>query len=220
MYPAAVKLSPKPAGAKKTVLSASGFITKAGHLRGFCRGLQGPGKILVRDCRVAIIETEKEESIMAQKTKGSAAEPVEVLLVEDNPGDVELTKRRLEESAFDLSINIAEDGEVALAYLRKEGEYASAPRPDVILLDLKMPKMDGYEVLAELDADPALKDIEVMILTSSHGEMSDLFRKGFLPSRYGLKPIDVDQFDRVVRDVTATVEEEPRRRWWWPFGNR
>ena len=157
---------------------------------------------------------------MAQgKTRGTATGPVEVLLVEDNPGDVELTKRNLAQSAFDLNINVAEDGEVAMAYLRKEGEYASAPRPHVILLDLKMPKMDGYEVIDELNADPALQDIEVMILTSSHGEMSDLFRKGFLPSRYGLKPIDVDQFDRVVRDVTATAEVEPRRRWWWPFGS-
>ena len=158
---------------------------------------------------------------MAQgKTKGTATEPVEVLLVEDNPGDVELTKRNLAKSAFDLNINVAEDGEVAMAYLRKEGEYANAPHPDVILLDLKMPRMDGYEVIDELEADPALKDIEVMILTSSHGEMSDLFRKGFLPSRYGRKPIDVEQFDNVVRDVKLPVDIEPRRRWWWPFGNR
>ena len=157
---------------------------------------------------------------MAQgKTKGTATEPVEVLLVEDNPGDVELTKRSLAESEFNLNINVAEDGEVAMAYLRKEGEYANAPRPDLILLDLKMPKMDGYEVIDELKADPALQDIEVMILATSQGEMSDLFRKGFLPSRYGRKPIVVEQFDNVVRDVKFPVEVKPRRRW-WPFGNR
>jgi CheY-like chemotaxis protein len=143
---------------------------------------------------------------------------VQVLLVEDNPADVELTQRNLAESEFDLNINVAEDGEVAMAYLRKEGEYANAPRPDVILLDLVMPKKDGYEVLDELKADPDLKDIEVMILTTTRGQESDLFRKGFLPSRYGFKPIDVERFDNVVKDLVAPEEIGTRRRWWWPFG--
>lgn len=156
---------------------------------------------------------------MAQgKTEGTATEPVEVLLVEDNPGDVELTKRNLAESEFNLNINVVEDGEVAIAYLRREGEYANAPRPDLILLDLKMPKMGGYEVIDELKADPALHDVEVMILTSSYGEMGELLQKGFLPSRYGHKPIDVDQFDQVVREVKFAAEDKPQRRWWWPFG--
>ena len=158
---------------------------------------------------------------MAQEaTKGTATNLVEVLLVEDNPGDVELTKRNLEQSEFELSINVAEDGEVAMAYLRKEGEYASAPRPDLILLDLRMPKMGGYEVLDELKADPALHNVEVMILTTSFSEMSELRGKGIPPSRYGHKPIDVEQFDGVVRDALIPVEEEAEKRWWWPFGNR
>ena len=155
-----------------------------------------------------------------EKAEGTATELVEVLLVEDNPGDVELTKRNLTESKYNLSINVVEDGEAAIAYLRKEGEYADAPRPDLILLDLKMPKMGGYEVIDELKADPALHDVEIMILTTSYGEMGELLQRGFLPSRYGHKPIDVDQFDEVVRQVKFPVEDKPQRRWWWPFGNR
>jgi two-component system response regulator len=158
---------------------------------------------------------------MAQeKTKGAATDPVEVLLVEDNPGDVEWTKRNLGESEFALNINVAEDGDVAMAYLRKEGDHANAPRPDLILLDLKMPKMGGYEVIDELRADPALRDIEVMVLTTSYREMAELRRKGFPPSRYGIKPIDVDQFDRVLRDAIVPVEVEPEKKRWWPFGRR
>jgi CheY-like chemotaxis protein len=80
--------------------------------------------------------------------------------------------------------------------------------------------MGGYEVVDEMKADPDLQDIEIMILTTSYGEMSELFRRGFLPSRYGHKPIDVEQFDKVVRDVVVPVEEETPRRWWWPFGKR
>ena len=157
---------------------------------------------------------------MAQrKTAGAATETVEVLLVEDNPGDVEITQRILADSQFNLNINVAEDGEAAMAYLHKEGEYADAPQPDLILLDLKMPKKDDYEVLDELKEDPVLAGIEVMILTTSRGEESDLFRKGFLPSRYCHKPIDLEQFDRVVGETKFPVESEKRKRWWWPFGS-
>ena len=155
-----------------------------------------------------------------EKAEGTATELVEVLLVEDNPGDVELTQRNLAKSAFNLNINVVEDGEAAIAYLRREGDYANAPRPDLILLDLKMPKMGGYEVIDVLKADPALHDVEIMILTTSYGEMNELLQRGFLPSRYGHKPIDVDQFDQVVQEVKFPVEDKPQRRWWWPFGTR
>jgi two-component system response regulator len=156
-----------------------------------------------------------------ETTKGTPAEPLEVLLVEDNPGDVELTKRRLADSRYTLNISVAEDGEVAMAYLRHEGEHAGAPRPDVILLDLKMPKMGGYEVIEALRADPELQDIEIMILTTSYSEMSELRQKGFAPSRYGHKPIDVEQFDSVVADVIPPPPfVQTKKRWWWPFGNR
>jgi two-component system response regulator len=158
---------------------------------------------------------------MAQEqAEGTATETVEVLLVEDNPGDAELTKRNLAESKYNLNITVVEDGEAAIAYLRKEGKYADTPRPDLILLDLEMPKMGGFEVIDELQADPALHDVEIMVLTTHYGYVSELLQRGLLPSRYGHKPIDVDQFDQVVQQVKFPVEEKPQRRWWWPFGNR
>jgi CheY-like chemotaxis protein len=158
-----------------------------------------------------------------EKVEGTATELVEVLLVDDNPGDVELTKRNLAESEFNLNISVVEDGEAAMAYLRREGEYANAPRPDVILLDLEMPKMGGLEVIDELKADPALHDVEIMVLTTSYTEMSKLLQRGFPTSRYGHKPINVDQFDQVVAEVKKVevpVKEKPKRPWWWPFGTR
>jgi two-component system response regulator len=155
-----------------------------------------------------------------EKVEGTATELVEVLLVDDNPGDVELTKRNLAESEFNLNISVVEDGEAAMAYLRREGEYANAPRPDVILLDLEMPKMGGLEVIDELKADPALHDVEIMVLTTYYGRHSELLQRGLLPSRYGHKPLDVDQFDKVVRQTKFPEEDEPQRRWWWPFGAR
>jgi CheY-like chemotaxis protein len=161
---------------------------------------------------------------MAQeKGEGTAPELVQVLLVEDNPGDVELTKRNLAESAFDLNINVVEDGEAAIAYLRREGDYANAPRPDLILLDLKMPKMGGYEVIDALKADPALHDVEIMVLTSASGQMSKLLQRGFPTSRYARKPIDVDRFDQVVgqvKEVEVPVKGKSKRPWWWPFGTQ
>ena len=158
---------------------------------------------------------------MAQGTaESTATEPVEVLLVEDNPGDVELTERNLAKSEYDLNVSVVEDGEAAIAYLRREGDYANAPRSDIILLDLEMPKMGGLEVIDELKADPALHDVEIMVLTTHYGYVSELLQRGLLPSRYGHKPIDVDQFDQVVQQVKFPVEDEPQRRWWWPFGNR
>ena len=161
---------------------------------------------------------------MAQeKTEGTATELVQVLLVEDNPGDVELAKRNLAKSAFNLNINVVQDGEEAIAFLRKEGDYANAPPPDLILLDLKMPKMGGYEVIDELKADPALHDVEIMILTTSYTEMSKLLQRGFPTSRYGHKPIKVDQFDQVVaevKQVEVPAKGKPKRPWWWPFGTR
>ena len=95
--------------------------------------------------------------------------PVEVLLVEDNPADARLAQDTIEQSSQEANITHAEDGEIALAILRKEGEYASAPRPDLILLDLRMPRKDGTEVLAELNADEDLVSIPVMLLTDRHG---------------------------------------------------
>jgi CheY-like chemotaxis protein len=158
-----------------------------------------------------------------ERAEGTATELVQVLLVEDNPGDVELTKRNLVKSAFSLNINVVEDGEAAIAYLRREGEYANAPRPDLILLDLNMPKMGGYEVIDELKADPALHDVDIMVLTTSRGQMSKLLQRGLPTSRYSHKPINVHQFDQVVgqvKDVEVPEKEKGKRPWWWPFGTR
>src|SRR5579864_868560 len=87
--------------------------------------------------------------------------PVEILLVDDNPGDIELTKVALRDAKIVNEVHVARDGEEALAFLRRQGEFARVPRPDLVLLDLKMPKVDGYQVLAEMKADPELRRIPV-----------------------------------------------------------
>jgi two-component system response regulator len=149
---------------------------------------------------------------------------------------VELTERILGDSEHALNINVAEDGEVAMAYLRKEGQHADSRRPNLILLDLNMPKKDGYQVLTEINADPALKTIPVMILTSTKGDRDRLLGMGIPPSRYCIKPIDVARFDHNVRQVQETLVETPvvssqpvaelvgqteqPRRGRWPFGRR
>ena len=101
--------------------------------------------------------------------------PVEVLLVEDNPGDVRLTQEAFKEGKLRNGLRVVMDGVEAMAFLRREGEYADAPRPDIILLDLNLPKMDGREVLAEIKADDELKSIPVIILTTSDAE-EDIIR--------------------------------------------
>ena len=135
---------------------------------------------------------------------------VEVLLVEDNLADVELTWRTLAISQFPLNINVAADGEVAMAYLRQEGDHANAPRPDLILLDLAMPKKSGYEVLEEINGDPDLRGLQIMILTSTQAEQSRLFSYGISPpgNLWGVyqKPLDVSRFNEVIsRLMSAPV---------------
>ncbi len=161
--------------------------------------------------------------------------PIEVLLVEDNPADARLAQDTIEQSSQQANITHAEDGEIALAILRKEGEYASAARPDLILLDLRMPRKDGTEVLAELNADEDLVSIPVMLLTGTEAEASLLESYSIPPSRYARKPLQLEQFNRVLGALglfsrqpiqiptasetqQATAPNEGRRRWWWPFG--
>ena len=134
------------------------------------------------------------------------SDTIEILLVEDNPGDVEITQRILKNSKFSLNIGLAENGEVAMAYLRREGEYSGAPRPDLILLDLAMPRKNGNEVLAEMNADLDLKSIPVMILTATQAERDRLYFDNFHPSRYCNKPIDLHRFDQVVEWLTNSSE--------------
>lgn len=132
---------------------------------------------------------------------GVPGRPVELLLVEDNPGDVELTREALEEARVRNRLAVVEDGVEALAYLRREGRYAGAPRPDLVLLDLNLPRKDGREVLAEIKADPELRRIPVVVLTTSEAEKDVLGAYDLYASAYIVKPVDLDQFLGVVRSV-------------------
>jgi chemotaxis family two-component system response regulator Rcp1 len=127
--------------------------------------------------------------------------PVEILLVEDNPGDVRLTIEALKDAKVRNNLHVAKDGVEAMAFLRQEGEYADVPRPDVILLDLNLPKKDGREVLAEIKADPDLKRIPVVVLTVSQAEEDILKTYNLHANCYITKPVDLDQFLTVVKSI-------------------
>lgn len=138
---------------------------------------------------------------------------IEILLVEDNPGDVRLTIEALREGKVRNNLSVATDGVEALEFLRRRGHFANAPRPDLILLDLNLPKKDGREVLAEIKADPDLKTIPVVVLTTSKAE-EDVVRSYHLHANcYVTKPVDLDQFISVVRaieDFWLTVVALPK----------
>jgi chemotaxis family two-component system response regulator Rcp1 len=126
---------------------------------------------------------------------------VEILLIEDNPGDVRLTTEALHDGKFYNNLSIVGDGEEALAYLRKRGQYVKAIRPDLILLDLNLPKKDGRQVLEEIKADKDLKRIPVVILTTSRAE-EDIFKAyNFFANCYITKPIMFDEFIKVVKSI-------------------
>ncbi len=127
--------------------------------------------------------------------------PIEILLVEDNPGDVRLTVEVLKDARVRNNMRTVNDGVAALAYLRREGIYADAPRPDLILLDLNLPKKDGREVLAEIKADPDLRRIPVVVLTVSKDEEDILKSYDLYANCYINKPIDLDQFITVVKSI-------------------
>jgi CheY-like chemotaxis protein len=131
------------------------------------------------------------------------ARPVEILLVEDNPGDVRLTVEALREAKVHNHLSVANDGVEALAFLRRAGKYADAPRPDLILLDLNLPKKDGREVLSEIKADAALRTIPVVILTTSTAEQDILKSYDLHANCYITKPVDLDQFITVVQSVES-----------------
>src|SRR6266545_4855398 len=126
---------------------------------------------------------------------------VEVLLVEDNPGDVRLTKEALKEGRLLNNVNVVNDGIEAMAFLRREGKYVDAIAPDLILLDLNLPKKDGREVLAEIKSDPKLRRIPVVILTTSSAEEDILKTYDLHANCYVTKPVDLDQFIRVVQSI-------------------
>lgn len=127
--------------------------------------------------------------------------PVEILLVEDNPGDVRLTKEALKEGKVANNLHVAMDGVEALAFLRREGDYSDKPRPDLILLDLNLPKKDGREVLEEIKNDEKLKKIPVVILTTSQDEADVLKTYKLHANCFITKPVDLDQFITVVRSI-------------------
>ena len=139
-------------------------------------------------------------------------EPIDILLVEDNPGDVRLTVEALKEAKVLNSLETVDDGVKALAFLRKEGPYAEAKRPDLILLDLNLPRKDGRQVLEEIKQDPGLKAIPVVILTSSKAEEDILRSYNLHANCYVTKPVDLERFLEVVRlieDFWLTVVRLP-----------
>ena len=127
--------------------------------------------------------------------------PIEILLVEDNPGDVDLARNALENSKIRNILHAVSNGEEAMAFLRCQGEYANASRPDLVLLDLNLPRKDGREVLAEIKSDDDLKRIPVVILTSSRDEEDILKSYNLHANCYITKPMDLDQFIKVVKSI-------------------
>jgi chemotaxis family two-component system response regulator Rcp1 len=134
---------------------------------------------------------------------GTVGKPIDILLVEDNPGDADLAREVLENSKVHLTLHVVGDGEAAMAFLRRTGKYAGVPRPDLVLLDLNLPKKDGREVIAEVKSDEDLKRIPVVILTTSKAEEDILKSYNLHANCYVTKPIDLNEFVKVV----AAIEE-------------
>jgi two-component system response regulator len=126
---------------------------------------------------------------------------INILLVEDNPGDADLAREALESSKMSNNLQVVDDGEKAMAFLRREGLYSDVPRPDLILLDLNLPKKDGRQVLAEIKSDEVLKRIPVVILTTSRAEEDVLKTYNLHANCYITKPIDLNQFLHVVKSI-------------------
>jgi CheY-like chemotaxis protein len=127
--------------------------------------------------------------------------PVEILLVEDNPGDVRLTAEGLREGKIRNNLSVVGDGIEAMAFLRHEGKYSDAPRPDLILLDLNLPRKDGREVLAEIKADDELRRIPVVVLTTSSAEQDIVRTYDLAANCYVTKPLDFEAFVSVVKSI-------------------
>lgn len=125
----------------------------------------------------------------------------EILLIEDNPGDIVLASEALRVSRIINNLHIVRDGVEALAFLKRRGKYADASRPDIVLLDLNLPKMDGHSVLDEIKSDPDLKMIPVVILTSSEAEQDILKSYGLHANAYITKPVELERFINVVRSL-------------------
>jgi CheY-like chemotaxis protein len=138
---------------------------------------------------------------------------IEVLLVEDDPGDVLLTKEAFADNKVKNNLNIVSDGEEAVAYLRRQEPFAEASRPDLVLLDLNLPRKDGREVLKDIKADPDLRSIPVVVLTTSEADEDILHSYDLHANAYVTKPVDFDSFIRIVRqidDFFVSVVKLPR----------
>mgnify|MGYP001569239482 CR=1 FL=1 len=133
----------------------------------------------------------------------TAVKPIEILLVEDNPGDVRLAREALKDGKVLNNLMVAEDGEVALQMLRKEGKYRDSTTPDIVLLDLNLPKKDGLEVLQEIKSDPDLKVIPVVILTTSESDEDILKSYKLHANCYITKPVDLLQFLQVIKTIES-----------------
>jgi CheY-like chemotaxis protein len=134
-------------------------------------------------------------------TPKPAGQPIEVLLVEDDPGDVLLIQEAFADNKLLNNLNVVNDGEQALAYLRREGQYAHATRPDLVLLDLNLPRKDGREVLAEVKGDEALRTIPIVVLTTSEAEEDVLRSYQLHANAYVPKPVDFERFVAIVRQI-------------------
>lgn len=134
-------------------------------------------------------------------TPRPAGQPIEVLLVEDDPGDVLLIREAFEFNKVHNNLHVVSDGEQALAFLRKEGEHADARRPDLVLLDLNLPRKDGREVLAEVKQDPELRTIPIVVLTTSEAEEDVLKSYQLHANAYVTKPVDFERFVSIVRQI-------------------
>jgi two-component system, chemotaxis family, response regulator Rcp1 len=132
---------------------------------------------------------------------GEKGVPTEVLLVEDSPGDVRLTREAFRDANKSIHLHVACDGLEAMAFLKNEGTYANAPRPDIILLDLNLPKMDGREVLAHIKEDEHLKTIPVVILTTSLAEVDIVKSYQLLANCYLSKPVQLEEFEALVKSI-------------------
>ena len=133
----------------------------------------------------------------------NSKEKPRILLVEDNPGDIRLTQEAFKESSLDIQMDVVTDGEMALDFLFKKGRYADATKPDVVLLDLNLPKKNGIEVLKEVKADETLKRIPVIVLTTSDADHDISKAYGLHANCYILKPVDFDDFAKVIRLIES-----------------
>ena len=148
------------------------------------------------------------------ESRTEVGEPIEILMVDDSMGDVRLAQEALKEGRVRNRLSVVHDGEQAMAFLRQEGEYADLPRPDLVLLDLNLPRMDGRQVLDAIKSDPELSSIPVVVLTTSEAEDDVLRSYSLHANAYVTKPVDFERFIDVVRqidDFFVSVVRLPRR---------